>query len=169
MGPGQVHWPFDKRIAQIYCLFGCFSFMCVLVLCVGQGEEGDFNHNMEIHNFISSAAAGHWWSRFGRGRGPGGVLELLFWRDERLEVRLEPLPISKDFSPSKNGISILPQHSVFHHPWKAQIARGGRENCLFFWHLLTYLFNQISVLDIPSTILKLRVSSFSWYLIQIFI
>ena len=52
--------------------------MCILVLCVGQGEERDFNHNMEIHNFISSAAAGQWWSRF--GRGPGGVLELFFDR-----------------------------------------------------------------------------------------
>ena len=50
--------------------------MCILVLCVGQGEE--VNHNMEIHNFISSASAGQWWSRFGRGRGPGGVLELFF-------------------------------------------------------------------------------------------
>ena len=75
--------------------------MCILVLCVGQGEEGDFNHNMEIHKFISWVAAGQWWSRFGRGRGPGGYLNY-FLTGERPEV-WNPYPYLRIFLPQKTA------------------------------------------------------------------
>ena len=39
MGPGQVHWPFDKRIAQI--LFVWIFFLCTSVLCAwGRARRG---------------------------------------------------------------------------------------------------------------------------------
>ena len=52
--------------------------MCILVLCVGQGEEGDFNHNMEIHNFIFIGGGGTVVEQVWPGAGARGVLELFF-------------------------------------------------------------------------------------------
>ena len=112
-----MHWPFDKRIEQIFCLFGCFYFFsCVSWYYVwGRARRGiiTWKYIISFHRHRrDSGGAG-----LAGGGGPGGGTRIIFWRGERPEV-WNPYPYLRIFRFSRNFCKSGPISKEFFLPQK---------------------------------------------------